>query len=183
METPIEIVFNQVPLVFGAQLSMIVKVFTFQYFILSSSLFIFFFLFKNYYYYVFFMIAVTCTAVTTSYSNWPTTDAGVTVSLTCAYGYTGTPQRTCNAINNTDASGVWSNITNPCVQVFCQAIDTGAESFPTSLVGMVNGTCDANYYGSPSSNCTQVGTTGVWGTILHPCYREFFFIIFLSLLF
>ena len=33
-----------------------------------------------------------------------------------------------------------------------------------------NGTCIANYYGSPTRQCIQNGTTGVWdSTVSDPC--------------
>ena len=43
----------------------------------------------------------------------------------------------------------------------------------------VNGTCISNYYGSPTRQCFQNGSNGVWNSIVsNPCNRILFFISF-----
>ena len=38
-----------------------------------------------------------------------------------------------------------------------------------------NGTCIANYYGSPSRQCIQNGSNGIWNTnVTNPCQRMLF---------
>ena len=47
-------------------------------------------------------------------------------------------------------------------------------SIQTSQIA--SGTCNANYYGSPTRQCTQNGTNGVWDTaVTNPCIRNIFF--------
>ena len=41
-----------------------------------------------------------------------------------------------------------------------------------------NGTCIANYYGSPTRQCTQSGSSGAWSSIVNnPCTRNKYFIV------
>jgi hypothetical protein len=103
---------------------------------------------------------LTCPGTTAGFAIWPATTAGTgSVSGTCVDGYgknnNVTPTRNC------PASGTWSSVTSPCVQLFCP-VDNNAgfsANFPSTAAGAVGvGVCTGGTSGAPRRQCQLDGT-------------------------
>jgi len=118
----------------------------------------------------------TCDAVTTAVSGtgwatWVQTNAGSSVSGTCATNYTGSSTRACGS------DGEWGSVSGACTEVTCAAVTTAASGTGwatwslSSITGSVSGTCASGYSGSPTRACTNSSGSGVWGSISSACTR------------
>ena len=108
------------------------------------------------------------------------TTAGSSAVGSCNYGFSGSPTRSCTQNGANSPNATWGTISGPCTQVTCSASTTASVIYPTATVGLQNLTCNTDYYGFPTSNCTQSGTSGSWGTVNSPCSSIFLFFFFCS---
>ena len=105
--------------------------------------------------------------MTDSNASWLETMSLATAYGTCLTGFRGNPTRPCLA------DGSFGDITNPCVQITCDARNEVNAAWPTTNAGeTATGVCnaDAGYVGSPTRSC---GSMGGWGTITGSCTRTF----------
>jgi len=111
---------------------------------------------------------------TSGNATWyPSQALGEIVNGSCNPSYYGNPTRICSA---SGSSGVWSNVSNPCIYVFCPASNnSGNASWPevSALNQTIDGKCFNGYYGNPTRNCTQNGVNGSWSSVSDPCFAVY----------
>jgi len=111
-------------------------------------------------------------------TNWPQTQAGLTVSGSCGSGFysVSAPQRHCSQPGS-GSQGSWDAVINACTPVSCQASSTvGSTWLSTPGDSLGNGTCNSGF--SPNGvlqrYCNQTGAIAQWENVINDCQGLFF---------
>ena len=111
-------------------------------------------------------------------TNWPQTQAGLTVSGSCGSGFysVSAPQRHCSQPGS-GSQGSWDAVINACTPVSCQASSTvGSTWLSTPGDSLGNGTCNSGF--SPNGVlqrfCNQTGAIAQWENVINDCQGLFF---------